>query len=165
MCILYGYVLTHSAAMCWLPNLPVQWNGLQQGEWNQPEWSTLYAGKLNHNWRLKHAIFRSWCQLRLKTVQLSLYYTQYLMTRTLKWCCWGQPELRNMFCLRKGRRVEQVPLQQITNLAYGPRYLHPSLVSEEMAWIEGFNSKSRTLKLKESHFQVRMCGKLMQLLE
>lgn len=52
-----------------------------------------------------------------------------------------EPELHNMFSLRKGRRVEQVPLQQITNLAYGPRYLHPSLViSEEMAWIQGFNS-------------------------
>lgn len=30
-------------------------------------------------------------------------------------------------CAKKGRRADQLPLQQITNFAYGPKQLHPSL--------------------------------------
>ena len=41
-------------------------------------------------------------------------------------------------CASKGRRADQLPLQQITNFAYGPKQLHPSLDAAQ--WVRNFRT-------------------------
>jgi len=69
-----------------------------------------------------------------------------VLERTLEQEIQRELEMISFTFMQFRRRVEQVPLQQITNLAYGPRYLHPMLLQMEpkvlTAWYPGISATS-----------------------